>query len=407
VGSSGLGYAVTDLGNLVRFNLFDPIAGASIVLSGEDVQAAQALTSGQVAVAFANGDVSLLSPKGNGLAVTSIFQAEAGLPASPSAIDVVSKSDGQFNVLVSSAGSDTIFVFDQVASSGETAGSIVSNPVLPSVNSFQPSLATASSQGLTLTTATVAVNATATAATTSASASASSSSTSASATATIGLSLGTFSSLGNGSTSSSGDTLLVAVEGNAYLSVPIFDIGLGTGEEAGAGEGRIPGLSRMYPFGDTSPLTRFVIGLDEALRGYRGDDNALDSKDGSSLHDPWNEDLFHHHAPVSSPSNQPENDGPRAEQPGFRPRFEGIAVEYDENRTGKPRFPHLVSAVRIGAAFMSLAGLVAAVRLRATGVKSAPGAPATQSGFNVDRTKRFRVRPTRSAQAPIAPVWHP
>ena len=36
----------------------------------------------------------------------------------------------------------------------------------------------------------------------------------------------------------------------------------------------MPWLSTLHPFGDTSPLTRFVIGLDEALRDYRGSDEA-------------------------------------------------------------------------------------------------------------------------------------
>ena len=43
-------------------------------------------------------------------------------------------------------------------------------------------------------------------------------------------------------------------------------------DEVGAGERRNSELSGKFNFGDTSPLTRFVIGLDEALQGYHGSD---------------------------------------------------------------------------------------------------------------------------------------
>ena len=64
VGDSGVGYVVTAEGDLVRFNLQDPSAGAVVVFSGGQVLAAQALSSGQVVVALADGDVSLLDPVG-------------------------------------------------------------------------------------------------------------------------------------------------------------------------------------------------------------------------------------------------------------------------------------------------------------------------------------------------------
>ena len=68
----------------------------------------------------------------------------------------------------------------------------------------------------------------------------------------------------------SNEAVLVSVEGNTYLSVPILGFGSENGEEADRGEGRMPWLSTRHPIGDSSPLTRFVIGLDEALRDYRG-----------------------------------------------------------------------------------------------------------------------------------------
>ena len=315
VGDSGLGYAVTAEGNLVRFNLADQNGGAAVVYSGQQVLAAQALGTGQVVVALADGDVTLLSPQAGGLAVTSTFVAQTGLPASPSAIDVVSKAGGQFNVLVSSAGSDTIFVFDPAAASGAPGGAVVSNPALPALNSVEPPTPAALSQSFSLTTGAVASSASATSSSSSASASTSSTSSSASVTAatTIGLSLGTFSSLGNRSTGGTGGTVLVPVEGNTYLSVPILDFGPGNDQEAGAGEGRMPGLSARYPFGDTSPLTRFVIGLDEALRGYRSSDEEPFSPGLGPFRDPWKEDLFHQHSPVAPPAAAGSDGGDRME----------------------------------------------------------------------------------------------
>ncbi|MGO9923594.1 MAG: FG-GAP repeat domain-containing protein, partial [Isosphaeraceae bacterium] len=364
VGDSGLGYAVTAVGNLVRFDLSDPAAGAPVVFSGEQVLAAQALATGQVVAALANGDVSLLSPQANGLSVTSILQAQAGLPAAPSAIDVVSKAGGQFNVLVSSAGSDTIFVFAEVAGSGESGGPVMSNPALPAFNSVQPPSLAVTSQSFTLTTGAVATSASATAATTSASASTSSSSASVTTATTVGLSLGTFSSLGNRSTGGTGGTVLVPVEGNTYLSVPILDFGPGNDGEAGAGEARIPTLSGMYPFGDTSPLTRFVIGLDEALRAYRGEEEVPLLRGQGALHDPWNEDLFYHHLPPAPPAVGPENDATKAMPANPRQATQPGQPRFEEDGFGKPPVPASVPAARIGAGFMSLAGLLAAARLR-------------------------------------------
>ncbi len=57
IGSTGVGYAVTAAGDLVRFSLSDPSVGANVVFSGEQVSAAQALSTGQVVVALANGEV--------------------------------------------------------------------------------------------------------------------------------------------------------------------------------------------------------------------------------------------------------------------------------------------------------------------------------------------------------------
>ena len=81
--------------------------------------------------------------------------------------------------------------------------------------------------------------------------------------------------------------------------------------------GRMPWLSAEHPFGDTSPLTRFVIGLDEALRDYRGSEDVAPAASLGPSRDPWNEDLFYRHLPA-----QPRVLGPEKESPteGGRPR---------------------------------------------------------------------------------------
>jgi hypothetical protein len=94
--------------------------------------------------------------------------------------------------------------------------------------------------------------------------------------------------------------MLVSVEGNTYLSVPILDFGSERDQEIGSGEARMPGLSAMYPLGNTSTLTRFVIGIDEALRNYQGAEEARRLNVERSS-DPWNEDLFYRRLPVKPP----------------------------------------------------------------------------------------------------------
>jgi hypothetical protein len=298
-GDSGLGYAVTANGNLVRFDLDNPQFGANVVYSGGQVVAAQALPSGQVVAALADGIVDLLAPKGNFLAVESEFLSKGGTPALPSAIDVVNKANGLFDVLVTSEGSDTIYVFDAGAALSEASVLSGVSASAASLNSFQSFALTSTQVGL-LVVNTNATSISATAASTSTSGATSAVSLSA-ATIATGLSLGTFSSLGNGPATGTGTAVLVSVEGNTYLSVPI--LGLGTESEAQAenGMGRMPWLSSLCPFGDTSAMTRFIIGLDEALREYRGFEEKSLLRQAGPSHDPWNEDLFHQHLPVPPP----------------------------------------------------------------------------------------------------------
>jgi hypothetical protein len=134
------------------------------------------------------------------------------------------------------------------------------------------------------------------------------------------------------------------------------------------GEGRVPGLSTRHPFGDTSPLTRFVIGLDEALRDYRGaDEPALPGNPGRSR-DPWNEDLFYRRLPVEPPVLRQENDEPKN---GGSPRamlvgpnqfrlveYLGAHARFGDERSGEARAQFLSPADRIVAGLKAMAGLL-------------------------------------------------
>ena len=86
--------------------------------------------------------------------------------------------------------------------------------------------------------------------------------------------------------------MLVSVEGNNYLSVPILDFGSGGDAEAEAAGQRMPWLSGMFNFGDNSPLSKFIMGLDQALKDYRGLQELPAANEVGTLRDPWNEDLF-------------------------------------------------------------------------------------------------------------------
>jgi len=367
-GNTGLGYAVTAEGNLVRFDLDNPSAGASVVYSGRQVVAAQALPSGQVVVALADGIVDVLAPQGNGLSVASELLPEGGTPALPSAIDVVGKSNGLFDVLVSSQGSDTIFVFSLAATPSETVTTPVGGPSPPSFSSFQSPTVTAT-QAFVLSANVNATSASLAVVSTSSSASTSSGSLSATTTSAVGLSLGNFSSLGNSSAKGTGDAVLVSVEGNTYLSVPILGFGSENGEEADDGLGRMPWLSTQHPFGDTSPLTRFVIGLDEALRDYRGSEEAPLLRSSGRSNDPWNEDLFYRHLPVQPPVLGHEKDDPTEggspdamlSDPNQNSLQDdgGASARSGNERCDEPGVPASSPAARIVAGFNALVGLLA------------------------------------------------
>jgi hypothetical protein len=365
VGASGLGYDVTASGDLVGFDLFFPGSGAPVVYSGQPVVAAQALANGEVVAAVAGGAVEVLQPQSGGLALASVLQAQGGVPASPSAIEVVSKPGGQFNVLVSSEGSDQLFVFAQAENILEGGGPLPGGLSPPPLNLVQPPALASASQSFNFTAGAITTVGSATATTSSASTSASTSSTSASvaATTTVGLSLGQFSSLGNSSARGNASAVLVPVEGNTYLSVPILEFAAAGDEQEGGGEARMPWLSSMYKFGDTSALTRFVTGLDEALEGYRGfDGDASGPRDNSAVHDPWREDLFFHHLPVRPQGSGARLDDWEASQPAPRADTRGVRVLFRDGGQGTgPLEPPIPQSRRFARA-VSMAGLLLAAR---------------------------------------------
>ena len=128
----------------------------------------------------------------------------------------------------------------------------------------------------------------------------------------------------------------------------------------------MPGLSGKYNFGDTSAVTRFVIGLDKALRGYRGASDSPVSIGAGSLDDLWNEDLFHQHLSVPSPAPTRGDDDPQAAQPAPQARLPGVRAGIDDNGAEKPGDrPERRPPAPVGAGLMALAGLIAGI-LRTT-----------------------------------------
>jgi hypothetical protein len=397
VGDGGLGYVVTAERKLVRFNLQDPSSGPAVVYSAEPVLAAEALSTGQVVAALGNGDISLLGPLGNGLAVASVLEAEGGSAASPSAIDVVSKPSGGLDVLVSSQGSDTIFVYAQAAALPVSSSPILPVTPPPTSAAFQPPTTSAPSQSFLLTSATATTTASqaAVAVTTTASTSSSSATTSAATTTTVGLSLGTFSSLARRSTNGGGGAILVPVEGNTYLSVPILDTGTQSdAEETGAG-GRMPWLSGRYKVGDASELTRFVIGLDAALEAYRGSEEEPVIPGSGRLRDPWREDLFQPHPPIRSGSVEGAPAGPGAMRLGpldvvpeirIRERMHGV----------DPSVMPTAEGARTGGVILALTELLGAGLRNRKRLCSMASGVCTPVGPSAVRARRWRYAWTNS-----------
>ncbi|MFO0953947.1 MAG: hypothetical protein U0835_22875 [Isosphaeraceae bacterium] len=266
--------------------------------SGERVVAAESLSNGQVAVALASGDVNLLKPGDNGLVVASQLKAQSGTAASPSSINVVENSRGGFSVLVSSQGSDTLFVYAQGGSAPPpTLSSSGTSSSTGSLSTGQATLTSAATSLISSMTTAMNASQSSAGASTASSSGATTNSGAAAALSITALSLGGFSSLGNGSSGGVGSAELVGIEGNSYFSVPVLDFGSEIDE---AEASRMPGLASEYPIGDTSPLNQFVVGIEEALNDYLGTGDALPSGAPVPSHDPWDADLFGIRPPVES-----------------------------------------------------------------------------------------------------------
>jgi hypothetical protein len=114
-GTSNIGFAVTTAGDLIHFDLRNPALGASVVFATDRVVAARALPNGQVVVATMDGSVKVLRPEDDHrFVVASQLQARSGTPISPSSLVILQQAGGQFQVFVSSQGSDTVFIFAAV-----------------------------------------------------------------------------------------------------------------------------------------------------------------------------------------------------------------------------------------------------------------------------------------------------
>ena len=269
-GASGVGFAVTTTGDLVRFDLGHPRNGADVVFSGPQVVAARALPNGQVVVAIADGTVNVLSPQGNVLIVSAVLQAQAGRLVSPSSLVIVQQTSGQFQVLVSSQGSNTVSVFAAAATVQPIQFLI---PITGNNSQSSASFNAAFTNFSTL------VNST---------------SFSSLSSATTGISLSNILSGNNLVFTATSSAALVAVAGNTYSTVAVLDFGGQRDDDSGDGRGRMPALSTRYPIGDTSPLARFVIGIKEAINEFHGDTTETPaSRDESApRNDPWNVNMF-------------------------------------------------------------------------------------------------------------------
>ncbi len=372
VGNTGVGYAVTAMGALIRFDLDHPNTGSRIVFSSQQVVAAQALPTGQVVVAIADGSVKLLAPVGDNLNVAYVLQAQGGVPALPSAINVVYRASGKFDVLVSSQGSDTIYVFAQNAGSTTTGASPIGSVVTPTPSPF------GAFQAVTITVSQfIAVSAgesVAGAFQSAVSASSSSSTTSSSAsvvvTSTVGLSLGTFSSVGKNLSRGNSSAMLVPVAGNNYISVPLLDFGSEREEEADDGARHMLRLWKLFSIGDASDLTRFVMGIDEALQAYRGGLGEVPAAEHAEpANDPWNEDLFFRRQPASPQNGQEtngttENVGEAAARLDSKSRSSLTDPKLSDDRPqDDPGFLALALRTRLGTGLKLLSGFFAGMLL--------------------------------------------
>jgi hypothetical protein len=310
----------------------------------------------------------------------------------PSAIDVVSKPGGEFNVLVSSEGSDQLFVFTQGESTLAGGGALPGGSSSPTVNLVQTPAFASANQSFNLIANAITTSGSATVTTSSASTSSSTSSVSSAATTSIGMSLGSFSSQGNSLSPGDAEAVLVSVEGNRYQSVPVLDFGSGAGEEEGGGQARMPWLSGRHSFGDVSALTRFMTGLDEALEDYRGLDDASRSRAEDAARDPWSEDLFVPHLPTGPGGSGTRLDEQETPGPGPRAGPRGVGALFREPGLDEGPVEEPIPASWRFARAAPVAGLVCAARALAVTRASAPGHTRHPNGPAAEWAKRGRQR---------------
>jgi hypothetical protein len=393
VGDSGIGYAVTANGELVRFDLDNPGGGVRVVFSGQVVLAAQAQANGLVVVALAGGTVEVLVPQGDGLGVATELRAQAGVPVLPSALQVLRTASGQLQVLVSSQGSDTIFVFAAAVIAPPSPVNVppllpprfvfvpgIVEPVpspgesLQPVNSASPT-SVSQTQGSTAPTNRSTLLTLGGTDSSGTSATSSSSSVSTTVSATAGISFNSVVSHETSVSSGAGEADLVPIQGNTYATVAVLDFGFAQDDDLITG-GRMPWLSTRLPIGGLSPLTRFVIGQQEALQDYRGGREARATEDKEALPiDPWNEDLFQRRPPLLPPIHDPADDEPmEAGRPEallptldqFRSKAEvAFELRFWQKCADDPRFFSSVGRVPEAAELEVLAILLASVALPA------------------------------------------
>jgi hypothetical protein len=113
LGASGFGVAVAAAGQLFGFDL-NNFAGSVRTLfappPGEGVEAAEVLADGHVVAALDGGMVVDLTLANGGLAVDGAFMPLTGVPAHPSALEVL-QGESEMEVLVTNAGEERVFVF--------------------------------------------------------------------------------------------------------------------------------------------------------------------------------------------------------------------------------------------------------------------------------------------------------
>ena len=290
VGDSSVGYVVTSAGELVRFDLDDLGAGATVAFSAQKVLADEALANGQVVVALAGGDVKVLTPNGATLSVAADLRPQGGVPEDLSSLQILQTSGGGLEALVSSQGSDTVFVFALGVAGRDLGGGSGSDSGVSGQPGSNRGNASTGQTTDTVVTLTLTSNASALNALTSNLLAAGPASTggvlaNSVAGSVPGLALSGFLGENNPVLETNGTAVLVPIQGNTYSTVAMLDFGAQGDADFGR-SGRHPELSMRYAVGDTTGLGQFIMGLEEAVKQYRQAEEArilqiINSNDGA------------------------------------------------------------------------------------------------------------------------------